>query len=500
MKTKNMIIISLFFLLIGIAIFIFFSNTKLIDLIVPIKIPNIMRYVNLSTCGTYSTANTVYVLNTSLTSVGTCIIIGANNITIDCNGFSITGDNSTNSYGISASGRTTTGVTNCTFSNFTSAVYLTGSTGASINDTNATITYLTGHGIQFISNSNNFMVNRVRINVTSGTGIYISQTNGGSVRNAIVYAKNGGLGISFNFNTAYNNQIYDSSFTTTTGNAFYTFGAYKNTVLNSNFTSTTANTAYIYSKSYSNNLTNCILTSTSGNALYVYFNAYNNTFWGNTFLSNASIIVSSVYAWNNTYAKNKFVSSSIALSINQTLLNLDYQSGSNIIYWNNFTNTLSSYVVDVNNTNSFNLSVSGNQEGNIWENVMNGTVNISGTILSAYGNHLYIGDGGLDYPYNLTTSLGRLNSTGTDWAPLTTQLRAIADTCTYNGVGNWSITCTNGCNLTTNTDLASDGNSNWIFFSGTGNVNILANLSNVGGKIKDNGCNITVWNGLGGFS
>ncbi len=48
----------------------------------------------LGNCDTISTANTVFVLNTSISNSGaTCLTISAQNITIDCNGFNITGDN-----------------------------------------------------------------------------------------------------------------------------------------------------------------------------------------------------------------------------------------------------------------------------------------------------------------------------------------------------------------------------------------------------------------------
>jgi hypothetical protein len=71
---------------------------------------------------------------------------------------------------------------------------------------------------------------------------------------------------------------------------------------------------------------------------------------------------------------------------------------------------------------------------------------------------------------------------------------AAADTCTYSS-GNWTINCADTCNLTTNTNIG----SNWFIGYGTGNIYIKANITKTGGLVKHDGCNITIFNGLGGF-
>ena len=71
---------------------------------------------NVSACGTLNTAGTTYTMNQSINNTGvTCITIGAQNITFDCQGFSITGNNTTGIYGIYSSYSNTT-IKNCIIS------------------------------------------------------------------------------------------------------------------------------------------------------------------------------------------------------------------------------------------------------------------------------------------------------------------------------------------------------------------------------------------------
>lgn len=71
---------------------------------------------------------------------------------------------------------------------------------------------------------------------------------------------------------------------------------------------------------------------------------------------------------------------------------------------------------------------------------------------------------------------------------------AALDTCTYSS-GNWTINCADTCNITTNQNIG----SGWFIGYGTGNINLQANITKTGGLVKHDGCNITIFNGLGGF-
>ena len=88
-------------------------------------------------CGTLTTTNAVYTLNQSLSTTGTCLTVQANNITINLNGFNITGDsNSETDYGINITGYNSTTIKNGGVYNFGAGIYSTGNTG---NFTNLTV-------------------------------------------------------------------------------------------------------------------------------------------------------------------------------------------------------------------------------------------------------------------------------------------------------------------------------------------------------------------------
>ncbi|MFH0711798.1 MAG: NosD domain-containing protein [archaeon] len=87
-----------------------------------------------SACGTLSTANRYYSLNTSLSSNGTCFNITANGITLDFAGFTITGN--TTNHGINITGYNSTTVLNGTISNFSNGIYISSSSSNSFTSIN----------------------------------------------------------------------------------------------------------------------------------------------------------------------------------------------------------------------------------------------------------------------------------------------------------------------------------------------------------------------------
>jgi hypothetical protein len=75
----------------------------------------------------------------------------------------------------------------------------------------------------------------------------------------------------------------------------------------------------------------------------------------------------------------------------------------------------------LNGSNYYNTTINGNGEGNIWHDVMNGSVDTSGNIYSTGYPSLYIGKYGTGYPYNSTNSFGKISGNVVDYAPLTNQ-------------------------------------------------------------------------------
>ncbi|MCK5062575.1 MAG: hypothetical protein KAR23_01480, partial [Candidatus Aenigmarchaeota archaeon] len=66
-----------------------------------------------TSCDTLSDADTTYTLLGNVSSDGTCFSIGANNITIDCNGYTINYSQTSAGYGVYISGKNDTTVKNC---------------------------------------------------------------------------------------------------------------------------------------------------------------------------------------------------------------------------------------------------------------------------------------------------------------------------------------------------------------------------------------------------
>jgi hypothetical protein len=84
---------------------------------------------NLSSCGDLDVENAVYYLNNSFSASGTCLNVKANNVTLDCAGFSITGDGIGFDDGISFSGDyNDVTIKNCNISNFYNGIYTAQST------------------------------------------------------------------------------------------------------------------------------------------------------------------------------------------------------------------------------------------------------------------------------------------------------------------------------------------------------------------------------------
>ena len=123
-------------------------------------------------------------------------------------------------------------------------------------------------------------------------------------------------------------------------------------------------------------------------------------------------------ATNNTFINNTLITDGGA----SDLLYIVAKAGKNKFYLNNFTATTGLYVVDYNGSNYYNGTYDGKNQGNIYPNVINGSVSIYGTVVSSKSG-LYIGTSGTGYPYNISTSLGKFscNFVGcADYAPLTT--------------------------------------------------------------------------------
>ncbi|UCD21053.1 MAG: right-handed parallel beta-helix repeat-containing protein, partial [archaeon] len=167
--------------------------------------------VDIDDCATLSTPNEIYTLNQSVSSSVTCFTIDANNITLDCDGFNITGA-SYNNYGVYFNGRTDTKVRNCVISSFFFGIYGFSSSNNGIY-TNNTMND-NDNGFYIGGSDNNTFVNNTVSN-NRARGFYISNSDNNRFTNNT--GNSNGLGTFYLVN-AQNNTFINN---TITGGGFH---------------------------------------------------------------------------------------------------------------------------------------------------------------------------------------------------------------------------------------------------------------------------------------
>ncbi|MEK6874531.1 MAG: hypothetical protein AABX52_02155 [Nanoarchaeota archaeon] len=139
--------------------------------------------INQSGCGTTLTSNVT--LTSNLSASGNCYQINANNVVLDCNGFSITGNGT--GIGVNASGKNNVTIQKCTLLAFTTDVSLVDSNNSKVvNSTmlNSTNGIILGNLYGFMLRDNRFgnLSTAVRV---SGNGTIINQTFGNVLRESL---------------------------------------------------------------------------------------------------------------------------------------------------------------------------------------------------------------------------------------------------------------------------------------------------------------------------
>jgi parallel beta-helix repeat protein len=177
------------------------------------------------------TAQGSYIINQNLKASWHGIKVQANNVTIDLNGYSISGNNTSGGYGIYMNGRSNVEIRNGTIRNFGShGIYEESSSGNSHRVVNVRVMNNKGNGILLLGS--NHMVKDCTTSNNGGSGIY---THVGCMISGNTVYDNGYEGISANSgstvsgNTAYNNGrtgIYANSGSTIIGNTAYSNGGH----------------------------------------------------------------------------------------------------------------------------------------------------------------------------------------------------------------------------------------------------------------------------------
>ncbi|MBS3124832.1 right-handed parallel beta-helix repeat-containing protein [Candidatus Woesearchaeota archaeon] len=307
-------------------------------------------------------------LTESVATTASCVLFGADNITLDCNGYVITwntaGANS--NYAVFAENKTNITVKNCILIDRNSS----GTFGVGINMTKSSNVTLMNNTIQtngsssnigiYLQHSNvsNITQNTIQTNGTTSTNYGIQLLNsststvldntvrtGGTSDNYGVY-----LTLSASNNTITNNTI------TTNGTDFLNYGIYLSSSSSNNVTSNTVNTNGtddnygIYLESSSSNNVNNNIVNTNGTSsvnigIILATSSSNNVVNNNTISTNGT---------NTNYGIYLFISSS--------------------------NNVVSNNVVNTNGTSSANSGIVLNAVSS--NNVTSNTIQTSGTILN----------------------------------------------------------------------------------------------------------------------
>jgi parallel beta-helix repeat protein len=175
------------------------------------------KRIDISACGTISESGSYYVTQ-NLSTTGTCITVTADDVTIDLNGFTLTGDGSATHFGIWINNVSNVEVKNGTVRFF--EVGINGTWSGTVTESNRVIKVRAmGNGISLASN-NNLVKDCTAADSTSFPGYGILAGGGSTVTNNTAYNNQGngittGNGCTVTNNTVYNNQ--DSGITTGNG-------------------------------------------------------------------------------------------------------------------------------------------------------------------------------------------------------------------------------------------------------------------------------------------
>ncbi|MFA5071419.1 MAG: NosD domain-containing protein [Candidatus Pacearchaeota archaeon] len=287
-----------------------------------IFLSNFLSAVDVTACGTLSSANTIYVLQNDVTTTGTCFTISASNITLDLNGHNII-------YGNQSS----TGLYNGIFSNRNYTKILNGS-----------------------------IIRNTLQTTTNGEGIYLQFSNLSVVQDVLIQNASDAIMLQEGFNNNFTN-------ITTTYNKRY--GVYIYVSSANNFSNVVSNNnqvgIYFYTNSSNNTLTNITANDNSNQGIVLLSQANNNSF------NNVVAVENGGAGINIASSKNIFINATIdsnsqggisfsSLSNNNTFINAtaNSNSGSGVSFFTSSNNTLTNVTANSNSYGIYFQSSSSN--------------------------------------------------------------------------------------------------------------------------------------------
>jgi len=264
-------------------------------------------------CSSLGTADTIYNMTQNLTAAsGTCITIAANNVTLDCKGYTINYSQTAAGYGIDINGYNFTTVKNCNIIQ-----------GGTESDS---------YGISLGSESGNSTIEDNNITSTNGYCISLSSSSDNTIRNNILDSTDG-YGITLSDSSS-GNKITDNTINATGTNVNYNAiaGFYlenssnSNNITDNNVIVTDGFGVYITDNSTSNSFARNNVTATGSNVVGLYLEYYvdNNTFTNNTITSAYSIYLLS--SSNNTVTGNNVTGDDAGIYLKSESVSSDYNT------------------------------------------------------------------------------------------------------------------------------------------------------------------------------
>ena len=409
-------------------------------------------YVNVSLCTDLNTANTIYTLNISVSSAGTCFNITANNVTLDCQGFIINYSKSTTGYAVKNFGYNVSTVENCNI--------LQGRNNAA---NSYALNFQKGANSTFITN--NISVYGSASSSAKNYGIYLTNYSGTVItENIINTTGRDDYGV-YLFYTSNSTNITNNKITTT---AIYSHGVYAYraslNILNSNNITIRGNSAhalYLYQSDNNNaSLNNLSVYGSSSSSAYL---SGLNDGSDNNKLSNNSVYcygasgagISIInYAKNNLVESNKIYTNATGTSgiylytgINQTIINSNEivsvgstSRGIQINRFSNYNNVTNNNITSsgVGNIGLYILSSGGTQNKELF--IINNTVKSTSTALymtytnsSRVYNNIF--NSSIVGIVSTTSNAGYVNTHNTTLTDLTPNLNIIGGI--YLGGNHW---------------------------------------------------------------
>ncbi|MFA4982780.1 MAG: right-handed parallel beta-helix repeat-containing protein, partial [Candidatus Micrarchaeia archaeon] len=395
-------------------------------------------------CGALGEEGETYAMTNNQSSSGTCYTITAADVTLDCNGFSITGNNAPGTYGV-YSNQPGTIVKNCIISNFSEGIRYSGSAGSLISNSTISATYASGSAIRITAGSHDSQLINNTITAFDAHGIYV---DGGT--DVAIDCQDARL---LCFNTLENTDVAPYPCNTT-------HSAYIDCIRYKRLPVRYPGTYGIYTNQPGTSASNCNIDNfavgimangaTGASFKYNHVRSAGTRNGGAVVLANGSgntIGDSILSADTNTGLRmenehhgeisgNEISGASAALELGgasvgslisgntfscpgNSLVKISAASNGNTFAWNNFTNSGTGFFVEDGGSNAYSAAIDGQNQGNLWGNVLNGSVRIAGAEASTLTDALYIGSAGPGYPYSAATAQGRLYGNVVDEAPLT---------------------------------------------------------------------------------